>query len=140
VNGIHDMGGMHGMGPIQPERNEPVFHEAWEGRAFAVSMAVDGDWPYGADRYQIELIPPKEYLRQSYYEKWVTSLVELMIKAGMVTSAEIAGGKAIGPRTKAGHVLRLPKCPLWSKRAILRIATSRLPLTFEPDSKCAHAI
>lgn len=111
MNGIHDMGGMHGMGPIRPERNEPVFHEAWEGRAFALSMAVDGDWPYGADRYQIELIPPKEYLRQSYYEKWVTSLVELMIKAGMVTSAEISGGKAIGPRTKAGHVLTAAEVP-----------------------------
>jgi nitrile hydratase subunit beta len=66
VNGIHDMGGMHGMGPIKPEKNEPVFHAAWEGRAFALSMAVDGDWPYGADRYQIELIPPEEYLRQNY--------------------------------------------------------------------------
>jgi len=105
VNGIHDMGGMHGMGPIKPEKNEAVFHAAWEGRAFALSMAVDGDWPYGADRYRIELIPPEEYLRQSYYEKWVTSLVELMVKAGMVTSGEIASGKAIEPRTKASHVL-----------------------------------
>ena len=29
MNGIHDMGGMHGMGAIQHEKNEPVFHEAW---------------------------------------------------------------------------------------------------------------
>ena len=111
MNGIHDMGGMHGMGPIEPEKNEPVFHAAWEGRAFALSMAVDGDWPYGADRYQIELIPPEEYLRQSYYEKWVTSLVELMVKAGMVTPAEIASGKAIEPRTKASHVLTAAEVP-----------------------------
>lgn len=72
MNGIHDMGGMHGMGPIMPGKNEPVFHQAWEGRAFALSMAVGGDWPYGADRYQTEMIPPEEYLRQSYYERWLS--------------------------------------------------------------------
>jgi proton-dependent oligopeptide transporter, POT family len=27
MNGVHDIGGMHGMGPIQYESNEPVFHE-----------------------------------------------------------------------------------------------------------------
>jgi len=30
MNGVHDMGGMHGMGPIAPEPNEPVFHARWE--------------------------------------------------------------------------------------------------------------
>ena len=38
MNGIHDMGGMHGMGPIVYEKNEPVFHEPWEGRAWALSV------------------------------------------------------------------------------------------------------
>ena len=37
MNGVHDMGGMHGMGPIQYEKNEPVFHEPWEARAFALT-------------------------------------------------------------------------------------------------------
>jgi hypothetical protein len=111
VNGIHDMGGMHGMGPIQPEKNELVFHAAWEGRAFALSMAVDGDWPYGADRYATEVIPPEEYLRQSYYEKWITSLVDLMLKSGMVTAAEIETGRAIEPNTKKGHALTAAEVP-----------------------------
>ena len=31
MNGVHDMGGMHGMGPIEREKNEPVFHARWEG-------------------------------------------------------------------------------------------------------------
>ena len=105
MNGIHDMGGMHGMGPIKPERNEPVFHAVWEGRAFALSFAVDGPWPYGADRYAIEVIPPEEYLRQSYYEKWITSLIDLMVQTGMVTSAEVASGKATNLSPKPGHVL-----------------------------------
>ena len=40
MNGIHDMGGMHGMGPIQYEKNEPVFHARWEGRVLAMMRAV----------------------------------------------------------------------------------------------------
>jgi len=40
MNGIHDMGGMHGMGPIQCEKNEPVFHARWETRAYALTRAM----------------------------------------------------------------------------------------------------
>jgi nitrile hydratase subunit beta len=106
MNGIHDMGGMQDMGPIRPERDEPVFHAAWEGRAFALVMAVDGDWPAGASRYQKELIPPADYLRMSYYEKWATGLTELLIKSRMVTRAEIENGRATEGTKKASRVLR----------------------------------
>ena len=41
MNGVHDMGGMHGLGPIQYEPNEPVFHAEWEG-AGAGHGARDG--------------------------------------------------------------------------------------------------
>ena len=40
MNGVHDMGGMQGFGPVEPEPNEPVFHAAWEGRALAMSRAL----------------------------------------------------------------------------------------------------
>ena len=46
MNGIHDMGGMHGMGPITHDPNEPVFHEAWEGRAWGLQRAAG---PWGED-------------------------------------------------------------------------------------------
>ena len=46
MNGIHDMGGMHGMGPIRREEDEPVFHEPWESRVFALRRATGflGKW------------------------------------------------------------------------------------------------
>ncbi len=31
MNGVHDMGGMHGFGPVEPEANEPVFHALGKG-------------------------------------------------------------------------------------------------------------
>jgi nitrile hydratase len=96
MNGVHDMGGMQGMGAIEPERNEPVFHSRWEARAFAMVRAVGafGKWNIDASRHQRELIPAAEYLRMSYYEKWIAGLIELMVGKGLVSRAEIDSGKA----------------------------------------------
>jgi nitrile hydratase len=106
MNGIHDMGGMQDMGPVRPEKNEPVFHAEWERRVFAMDEAIDGDWPRGAGRYQKELIPPAEYLRMSYYERWLRGLSELLVKSGMVTQTELETGIAEGGNTKGRKVLR----------------------------------
>ena len=40
MNGVHDMGGMQDMGPVQEEQNEPVFHHPWEGRVFAITRSM----------------------------------------------------------------------------------------------------
>jgi nitrile hydratase beta subunit len=110
---VHDMGGMHGMGPIQYEKNEPVFHARWESRVFALDLAIDSRdrWTGDAERHQIEVIPPAEYLRMRYYEKWLAALVELMVKSGLVTRAEIESGKAIEKSSKASHVLSAAEVP-----------------------------
>ena len=62
MNGVHDMGGMHGMGPIAPEPNEPVFHERWEARVFALNRALGtfGKWNIDAGRHSRERIPPAD--------------------------------------------------------------------------------
>jgi nitrile hydratase len=39
MNGPHDLGGMMGFGPINPEPDEPVFHEPWEGRVFGLELS-----------------------------------------------------------------------------------------------------
>jgi len=106
MNGIHDMGGMHGMGPIEHERSEPVFHAPWEGRAFALWITV-GDWTGGADRYEVELIPPGDYLRLSYWERRMAGLAGLLLRTNMVTAAEIARGKAIDPGTRKAQGVTL---------------------------------
>lgn len=94
MNGVHDMGGMHGMGPVQNEKNEPVFHAAWEGRAFALLSAVGawGTWTLDEFRHQIEKIPPAEYLRMRYYEKWAVAIGELAAKGGLLTRLELQTG------------------------------------------------
>ncbi len=111
MNGIHDTGGMQDMGPVVIEKNEPVFHAPWEGRAFAMDILTDGDWPGSAGRYQRELIPPIEYLRMSYYERWLTSLSALLVESGMVTREELKTGVAAGGNTKGRHRLSAAEVP-----------------------------
>jgi nitrile hydratase len=95
MNGIHDMGGMHGMGPIRHEENEPVFHAPWEARIYAINRAIGAwrKWNIDASRHEIEKLPPADYLRMSYYEKWLVRNVALLVKHGLVTQEEIDTGK-----------------------------------------------
>ena len=75
MNGVHDMGGMHGMGPINEDKSEPVFHAIWESRAYGVTRAMGGWrlWNLDATRFQRELIAPVDYFRMSYYERWIAA-------------------------------------------------------------------
>jgi Nitrile hydratase beta subunit len=95
MNGVHDMGGMHGFGPVEPEANEPVFHHRWEARTRAITKALGswGKWNPDYGRHQRELIAPAEYLRMSYYEKWLTALAGQIVKVGLVTREELESGQ-----------------------------------------------
>jgi nitrile hydratase len=88
------MGGMQDMGPVQHEKNEPVFHARWEGRVFALYILTGAwrKWTLDAARYERELIPPDQYLRMSYYEKWFAGFIELLVKGGLITRPEAQRG------------------------------------------------
>ncbi len=99
MNGVHDMGGMHGFGPVLPEQNEPVFHAAWEGRVFAMQRATFfiGLWNIDMARASVEQLPPAVYLGVSYYEKWERGLESRLINYQLVAADEIAAGHALRP-------------------------------------------
>lgn len=82
------------MGPVVPEANEPVFHEVWEARVHALNLASPTRGNIDAGRHKIELIPAADYLRMSYYEKWLTRLEGLLLAGGFVTPEEMASGRA----------------------------------------------
>ena len=91
MNGIHDLGGMHGLGPIAPPASEPVFKEAWEGRAFALFAATFVFAGYTVDefRHEIEKIDPAHYLGSSYYEHWLAGFEGVLINKGFITRDEL---------------------------------------------------
>jgi nitrile hydratase len=92
MNGVHDLGGMHGFGPIDPETNEPVFHHDWERRVFGIMIATFGGGHYNVDqfRHAIERMGSVEYLSHSYYEHWLSSLETLLTERGAITKDELA--------------------------------------------------
>jgi nitrile hydratase len=108
MNGIHDMGGMQDMGPIRYEKNEPVFHEPWEGRVYVIRRAMGAwrRWTTDHARHQIELIPPADYTRMSYYERWLASTIELIINSGLITREEADSGKPATGSVKASPPLK----------------------------------
>lgn len=104
MNGVHDMGGMHGFGPVAPEIDEPVFHHPWEGRVHALNLASPTRGNIDAGRHRIERLPPADYLRMSYYEKWLARVELLLLEAGFVTEEELASGRADPAAPKATPV------------------------------------
>src|SRR5712664_823305 len=94
MNGVHDMGGMHGMGPIELEKNEPIFHAPWEGRLFALRRAAGAwrKWNLDTTRHEVELVPPAEYLRLSDVVRQFVAFLETRVKSGLVTRTEVETG------------------------------------------------
>ena len=120
MNGIHDMGGMHGMGAIAPEPNEPVFHHPWERRVFALRIAASAlrCWNLDESRHAAERMRPAQYLAASYYQRWLFALEQLLLERGLVSRAELDSGAAAGagaqpprqalPASAVDLVLRYP--------------------------------
>jgi len=97
VDGVHDLGGIAGFGPVEPEPDEPVFHHEWERGVLRTFLALgsSGVMNGGRFRHSIERMEPGHYLTSSYYEHWLTGLATLAVERGIVTRAELerrAGG------------------------------------------------
>jgi hypothetical protein len=91
MNGIHDLGGRHGMGSIDIDPGQPVFHAEWERRMFGMFILAFAGGHFNIDQFRaaIEQMDPVEYLESDYYEHWLYS-VESWCKAnGSLTEKEI---------------------------------------------------
>jgi nitrile hydratase len=97
VNGVHDMGGAHGFGPVRPEPDEPVFHAEWERRAFALTLAMglSGEWTLDSSRFARESLEPAEYITSTYYEIWQAALERQLEARGLIAPDELAAGSAL---------------------------------------------
>src|SRR5579862_7529726 len=97
MDGVHDLGGTAGFGPVEVEPDEPVFHAPWEARVYALAGVVMGATGQGTPvfRHSIERMRPEHYLSSSYYEHWLTGIATLAVEAGVVDGDELearAGG------------------------------------------------
>jgi nitrile hydratase len=100
MNGGHDLGGTHGLGPInaEPEAQEPVFHADWEKRVFGLVRVLGAlsAWNGDMSRHARERQHPVDYLRHSYYENWLAGAQKLLVEKGLVSAEELESGKSAG--------------------------------------------
>ncbi len=85
MDGVHDMGGMHGFGPVDPASEDP-YHEQWEVRVHAISTALAAP---GGGRFALESLSPEVYLASSYYERWLQARVNTLVAHGYITQQEL---------------------------------------------------
>ena len=136
MNGAHDLGGMHGFGPVEIEKNEPVFHLPWEKRAFALTLACgfQGKWNLDMSRYAREQMPPAEYLATTYYEHWLFGLQKLLVEQGLITASELQTGHADTQQSAVRAVRAADVQALLRKRLAARLDDDVAP-RFRPGDR-----
>jgi len=107
MNGMHDMGGMHGFGKVEPEPNEPPFHAFWEGRVLAMQRAMrfTRAWNIDMSRDAQERLPAAVYLSASYYQRWALGMERNAIEQGLIDVDEIAAGRSLHPGKRVDRVM-----------------------------------
>ena len=83
----HDMGG-EPAGKVEPAEHD---YSDWERRVDAMNMLCRTRRLYTIDemRKNIEALPPEDYDRMAYYEKWVAALAQTLIQRGTITTEEL---------------------------------------------------
>ena len=92
MNGLHDIGGMQGLGPVTREADEPIFHAEWEKRVFALMVSTLGGGAFNAGEFRHavnERIDQSQYLTLDYYERWIQGIEMLLIEKGLITQDEL---------------------------------------------------
>jgi len=132
MNGAQDLGGLMGLGPVAPEKDEPLFHADWEKRALAVTLAMGatGSWPLDAGRHARETLPPAEYLTSSYYEIWIKGLTRLLVANDMVSVHELSGNAAIAPGKPVRRVIKAEEVPAALARGTICSRETTRPARF----------
>ena len=98
MDGMHDLGGKQGFGPVRYTEDAPAFHAEWEVRANSLYVLAVRRGIFNMDEYRhaIERMEPRHYLTATYYERSLTSLATLLIEKKIVSHAELeqrAGGR-----------------------------------------------
>ena len=106
MNSIHDMGGMDGFGPIVTEADEPCFHNEWERRAFAITLAMGAAklWNLDQARAARESLPMLCYLQAGYYGIWIEALEAMLKERGLLRAEANAG--SLGLKVLAPEAVR----------------------------------
>ena len=91
MNGVYDLGGRQGFGPVVVPDEEPKFQDEWEREIFGVTMMylMSGLCPLDQMRHAIERMEPTEYLSTPYYFHWLRAAETVGIENNIFTAEEL---------------------------------------------------
>ncbi len=84
MDGVHDMGGMHGFGPVVTHDGDTTHHEPWEVRAQVITLLAGRSM-----RDAIERLDPATYLSSSYYERWLRAGEMKLVEQDKISSDDL---------------------------------------------------
>jgi nitrile hydratase subunit beta len=128
VNGIHDMGGMHGFGPIRPREHDEAFHAEWEKRVPGLSTvsALHGIYNIDESRHGIERMEPAQYLASTYYERHLFTIETNLVEKGVLSRDEIEARLQLLRRGDASAAARRDD-PEMARRLVLARLANGVP-------------
>jgi nitrile hydratase beta subunit len=107
---------MHGFGPVVTPGSEEAYHEPWEARVFAISEIIGTQGlGQGGGRPLREQMEPAEYLRASYYERWLWSNERRLERKGTIAPGEV---DAWVERLRGGEEVPRRQDPEFAARAL----------------------
>jgi nitrile hydratase beta subunit len=111
MDGIADLGGTPGWGPVRPpDPAEPVFAAPWEGRAFALTVLAMGRISgrnVDAFRHALERLDRAAYFDDGYYGRWLAA-AELLLTDSAILAPGAVEARA---RARAGEDVTEPPVP-----------------------------
>jgi nitrile hydratase beta subunit len=107
MDGIHDLGGKQGFGPVRYSHDAKGFHAQWEVRVNSLYAHAVRRGIFNMDEYRhaIERMDPRHYLTASYYERSLTSLATLCVEKGLIPREELE------QRAQGAFPLAMPSAP-----------------------------
>jgi nitrile hydratase subunit beta len=111
MDSVADMGGTEGWGSVSaPAKDEPVFAEPWEGRAFALTLLTMGrvsGQNLDAFRRALGQLDREAYLEDGYYGRWLNA-AELMLTESAILAPGAVDARA---RKLRGEDVEEPPAP-----------------------------
>ncbi len=144
MNGAHDLGGMQGLGRVEREENEPVFHSAWEKTVFGLLFGTVGNGLINLDefRHGIERMNPVHYLASRYYEHWLYTIERNLVEKGIINEADLKA-RMRQFSAKSGARPKRTKNPELAKRMlgmIRRGGSTRMEINQPPRFKVGDRV
>jgi nitrile hydratase subunit beta len=128
------MGGMHGFGNVVEPGSELAYHERWEPRVFAIHMLLGlerlGAGPNG--RAVREEMDPARYLAASYYERWLYSAEQRLLRKGTIAPGDL---EAVMERLSAGEAMPQHHDAQMAERMVESLRT---PMPMDPPPEQAR--